>query len=142
MSAVLTVCNYCVTRSWPLISTDQHNSNELLLAREDVALFLHTLTDGSGYEANTLDQTELHSQVLYWENAEMTVHKIKTNDAQRHKKKQQKKTKRENDSDQEAVSVIKNEQDALQTCFSRHNSKQSIVKINNKIHIIINQSAN
>lgn len=91
MSAVLTVCNYCVTRSWPLISTDQHNSNELLLAREDVALFLHTLTDGSGYEANTLDQTELHSQVLYWENAEMTVHKIKTNDAQRHKKNNKKK---------------------------------------------------
>lgn len=58
------------------------------------------------------------------------------------KKKQQKKTKRENDSGQEAVSVIKNEQDALQTCFSRHNSKQSIAKINNKIHIIINQSAN
>lgn len=93
MSAVLTVCNYCVTRSWPLISTDQHNSNELVLAREDVALFLHTLTDGSGYEANTLDQTELHSQVLYWENAEMTVHKIKTNDAQRHIKKQQQKNR-------------------------------------------------
>lgn len=54
--------------------------------------------------------------------------------------KKTKKTKRENDSGQEAVSVIKNEQDALQTCFSRHNSKQSIVKINNKI--IINQSAN
>lgn len=95
MSAVLTVCNYCVTRSWPLISTDQHNSNELVLAREDVALFLHTLTDGSGYEANTLDQTELHSQVLYWENAEMTVHKIKTNDAQRHIKKTTTKKQRE-----------------------------------------------
>lgn len=48
------------------------------------------------------------------------------------KKNNKKKTKRENDSGQEAVSVIKNEQDAL----------QSIVKINNKIHIIINQSAN
>lgn len=66
MSAVLTVCSYRVTRSWCLISTDQHNSNELLLAREDVALFLHTLADGFGYEANTLDQTQLHSQVLYW----------------------------------------------------------------------------
>lgn len=57
-------------------------------------------------------------------------------------KKQQKKTNRENDSGQEAVSVIENEQDALQTRFSRHNSTQSEVKTNNKIHIIINQSAN
>lgn len=46
--------------------TDQHNSDELLFAREDVALFLHTLTDGFGYEPNTLDQTEFHSQVLKW----------------------------------------------------------------------------
>lgn len=47
------------------LHTDQHNSNKLLFAREDVALPLHTLTDGFGYEANALDQTQFHSQVLY-----------------------------------------------------------------------------
>jgi len=51
-------------------TTDQHHSNELLLAGEDVALFLHTLADGFGYEPNTLDQTELHSEVLDKDNTE------------------------------------------------------------------------
>lgn len=46
------------------LCTDQHHSNELLFASEDVALPLHTLTNGFGYEANTLDQTQFHSQVL------------------------------------------------------------------------------
>lgn len=47
--------------------TDQHDINELLLASEDVSLFLHAMTDGFSYESDALDQTELHGQVLNWD---------------------------------------------------------------------------
>lgn len=47
-------------------TTDHHKINELLFASEDVALFFHTLADCFGYEPDTLDQTELHGQVLKW----------------------------------------------------------------------------
>lgn len=44
--------------------TYHHEVDKLLFSGENVTLFLHALTDGFGNEANTLNQTEFHSQVL------------------------------------------------------------------------------
>ena len=51
-------------RNYLFVFTNHHDRNKVVFAGEDVALPLHTLTDGSGYQSNTLDQTELHGQVL------------------------------------------------------------------------------
>lgn len=74
-------------------NTDQHNGDELLLSREDVALFLHTHADCFGYQPNTLDQTELHCQVLYKRNrhAEVEAQQKLMREIQKKKKKRKSK---------------------------------------------------
>ena len=47
-----------------MTNTDHHDSHEFLLADEHVALITYDGADGPGYEAHTLNQTQLHGQVL------------------------------------------------------------------------------
>jgi hypothetical protein len=47
-----------------MTNTDHHDSHEFLLADEHVALITYDGADGPGYEPHTLNQTQLHGQVL------------------------------------------------------------------------------
>lgn len=52
-------------KNWMIFESHHHNPHQLLFAGEQEALFTDTVADGLGNESNTMNETKLHSQVLW-----------------------------------------------------------------------------